>query len=415
MREYFNMSCGQAELIETSKASLARDVIPIYSPPFWKMEEEALALFQTHLGTKNDIAIVFGTGTSGIEATVNSILEPGDRFLVAENGMFGEIMSLMVETVGAKPVRVDAPLGLPLDARAIEQALDADRSIKGVGVVHGETSVGIANPLKEIGALTRSRGLLFVVDAISSFASEELHVDDWNIDLCIVNGQKCLGAPQGNTFVSVSPRAWQRMESRATRIRGFYMNLLACRDYLNMASVEHKNWNAGKNEHTLKLREAPHPASPSFVILKGVWASLHALTEEGLEHYIARHETAGRAVRAALGAMGLETMCREERVADNAVTAILLPQGIDDFQIRRHLFDRYQVILGDANMLSWERYRREIGRQYVRLGTMGEAARRHKVLYALFALGMGLNDLGAPVDVPAGLATAAEIYEGGTV
>jgi aspartate aminotransferase-like enzyme len=412
MREYFNMSCGQAELIEPSKASLARDVITIYSPPFWNMEEEALALFQKHLATRNDIVIVFGTGTSGIEATVNSILEPGDRFLVAHNGLFGEIMSLMVETVGGVPVQVPAPLGSPISPAAIEAALDKDPSIKGIGVVHGETSVGVANPLREIGEMSRERGLLFVVDAISSFASEELRVDDWNIDLCIVNGQKCLGAPQGNTFVSVSPRAWDRMESRGRKIRGFYMNLLACRDYLTMAAVEHKNWNAGRNEFTFQLREAPHPASPSFVILKGVWASLKALSEEGLEHAIARHETAGRAVRAAVEAMGLESMCREPAAADNAVTAIFLPEGIEDFQIRRHLFDAYQVILGDANMLSWDRYRNEIGRQYVRLGTMGEAARHNKVLYALFAFGTALNDLGASVDVPAGLAAASEVYKG---
>jgi len=411
MREFFNMSCGQAELVEASKASLGRDIIPIYSPTFWNMEEEALALLKKNMKTANDMIIVFGTGTSGIEATLNSILEPGDHFLVGHNGMFGEIMRIMVETVGGIPVVVKAPLGSPIDPAAIEKQLDADPSIVGIGVVHGETSVGVANPLAPIGRIARERDLLLVVDAISSFGSEHLDVDAWNIDLCVVNGQKCLGAPQGNTFVSVSPRAWKTMESRKTRIRGFYMNLLGCRDYLDMARVEQANWEAGANVHQFTLREAPHPASPSFVILKGVWESLRALEQEGLEPYIRRHQIAGKAVRAAVQAMGLETMCKDERFADNAVTAILLPAGIEDFQLRRHLFETYHVILGDANMLSWDQYTEQIGRQYVRLGTMGEAARRNKVLYGLFALGSALRDLGASIDVTAGIQAATSEYQ----
>ncbi len=410
MREFFNMSCGQSELVEASKASLGKDVITIYSPTFWSMEEETLALLQKHLKTKNGVCIVFGTGTSGIEASVNSILEPGDRFLVAHNGMFGEIMTVMVATVGGVPVPVKAPLGEPIDPAAIEKQLDEDPSIVGVGMVHGETSVGVANPLEEVGRIARERDLLFVVDAISSFASERLEVDEWSIDLCIVNGQKCLGAPQGNTFVSVSQRAWDVMESRQARIRGFYMNLLACRDYLEMARVERANWSAGANVHQFQLREAPHPASPSFVIMKGMWASLRALDQEGLDHYVGRHEIAGAAVRAAVRAMGLDTICKEERFADNAATAILLPADIDDFQLRRHLFETYQVVLGDANMLSWDRYIEEIGRQYVRFGTMGGAARRPKVLYGLYALGNALLDLGATVDVDAGLQAARSVY-----
>ena len=189
------------------------------------------------------------------------------------------------------------------------------------------------------------------------------------------------------------------------------MNLLGCRDYLDMARVEQANWKAGANVHRFSLREAPHPASPSFVILKGVWESLRALDREGLEPYIRRHQIAGMAVRSAIRAMGLKSMCKNDRHADNAVTAILLPDGIEDFQLRRHLFEDYQVILGDANMLSWDQYVEQIGGHYVRFGTMGEAARRHKVLYGLFSLGSALRDLGAEVDIDAGIRAATKVYE----
>jgi aspartate aminotransferase-like enzyme len=200
------------------------------------------------------------------------------------------------------------------------------------------------------------------------------------------------------------------MQSRKSKIRGFYMNLLACRDYLNMAHVEQQNWKAGRNAHSFELKEAPHPASPTFNIVQGVYHSLNQLKSEGLDKCIKRHEVAGCAVRSALKAMGLQYMCRDDTAADNAVTALYLPDRIEDFQIRKHLYENYSVILGDANMMSWDVYRRQINRNYVRFGTMGEAAHYSKVLYGIFALGMGLRDLGASVDVEAGTGAVREVY-----
>jgi len=406
----FNMSCGQTELVESAKRSLGSDVITIYSPPFWEMEEEVLALLQKFLYTSNDVVIVFGTGTSGIEASLNSILEPDDKFIIAHNGMFGEIMSLMTRAAGAIPVAVPFKLGTPINAEAIDAALDDNPDVKGIGVIHGETSVGVANPLREIGEIARKRGLLYVVDAVSSFASERLLVDEWNIDLCVVNGQKCLGAPQGNSFVSVSERAWERIKARKEKIRGFYMNLLACKDYLDMARTEQQNWSAGGNKYDFDLQEAPHPASPSFVIIKGMWAAMKQLEQEGIEASIARHETAGMAVRAGVKAMGLHYICRDDDYADNAVTAVLLPKSIEDYGIRRHLFEQYGVIFGDANMMSWDVYKKQIGCNYVRFGTMGEAARYNKILYSVFALGMTLRDMGEEANVEAAITAVREVY-----
>jgi len=183
-----------------------------------------------------------------------------------------------------------------------------------------------------------------------------------------------------------------------------------------MAAIERKNWAAGANKFEFHLEEAPHPASPSFVIMQGVWASLKQLEQEGLEKSIARHEIAGKAVRSAVKAMGLDYMCQDDRYADNAVTAIFLPDEIEDYQIRRHLFERYGVILGDANMMSWDVYKSQIGRNYVRFGTMGEAARYHKVLYAVFSFGMALRDLGVEVDVERAVSAVQRVYmEGGAL
>lgn len=410
IQEHFNMSCGQTELTEPCKNNMGKNTITIYSPVFWQMEKSVIASLKKMLSTENDIVITFGTGTSGIEACLNSILEEGDRFLVVHNGVFGEIMTVMTRVAGGQPIKVDFKIGTAADPERINSVLESENNIKGIGVVHSETSVGVRNPIKEIGEIAAKHDMLYLVDAISSFASEQLLVDEWNIDLCIVNGQKCIGAPQGNTFVSVSPRAWDVMKNRETKIRGFYMNLLACKDYLNMAHIEQRNWEVGRNAYTFNLKEAPHPASPTFSIIQGLYYSLNQLMEEGIGNSIYRHKNAGHAVRKAVRAMGLEYMCQDDRNADNAVTAILLPDNIEDFQLRKHLFNNYGVVLGDANMLSWDVYKREIGKNYVRFGNMGEAAHYNKVLYGIFALGMGLKDLGESVDVEAAVNAVREVY-----
>ncbi len=411
MQEFFNMSCGQTELTPACKETMGRRVIPIYYPPFWQLEEEALSLLQKALQTEHDIVIVFGTGTAGVEACLNSILEPGDKFLIPRNGMFGEIMRVMAEVVKAEPVVVDFPLGRPVDPAALAEVLDKDHRIKGLGLVHSETSTGVANPVKEVGRLARERGLLFVVDAVSSFGSEELKVDEWGIDLCVTNGQKCLGAPQGDTFVAVSPRAWEVIRARAS-IPGFYMNLRACQGYLDMARTEARNWEVRANRYSFELKDTPHPASPSYVILQGVWASLKQVWEEGFDNFIQRHRLAGRAVRAAIKAMGLEYMCADDRFADNAVTAVFLPGDIQDYGFRRRMFETYGVVLGDGNMMSWAVYQEQIGRNYVRIGTMGEAARYHKILYAVFSFAMALKDMGAEVEVEAAVAEVKRVFDG---
>jgi aspartate aminotransferase-like enzyme len=410
IQEFFNMSCGQTELSANCKRVIGKGVIPIYYPPFWNMQEETLELVQRFLMTDNEIVIVFGTGTSGVEACLNSILEEGDRFLVPRNGMFGEIMRVMVEVVGAEPVLVDFPIGQPVDPTVIEEVLDRERGIKGIGLVHSETSTGVANPVGEIGKLARDRDLLYVVDAVSSFGSEDLRVDDWGIDLCITNGQKCFGAPQGDTLVSVSQRAWDAINYRKSRIPGFYMNLRACKGYLDMARTEAENWAAGANKYAFELEDAPHPASPSYVVIQGLWASLKQVEEEGLDHFMDRHRLAGKAVRAAVRAMGLQTMCTDDRHADNAVTAVLLPGDIQDYGFRRHMFETYGVVLGDGNMMSWDVYANQVGRNYVRIGTMGESARYQKILYAIFSFGMALEDLGADVNSHAAVNEVKRVF-----
>jgi len=56
---------------------------------------------------------------------------------------------------------------------------------------------GIVYPIKEIGRIARTRGILFLVDASQGAGAEEIDVDEMNIDMLAFPGHKGLLGPQG--------------------------------------------------------------------------------------------------------------------------------------------------------------------------------------------------------------------------
>src|SRR5207247_1803057 len=117
----------------------------------------------------------------------------------------------------------------PLDD--VVAALEQHPGAKAVCVVHGETSTGVVQPLPEIGAVCRDRGVLFIVDAVPTLGGMELEVDGWGIDVCYAGSQKCLSAPPGLAPITFSQKAVQAMESRKAPPPSFYLDALLINRY----------------------------------------------------------------------------------------------------------------------------------------------------------------------------------------
>jgi len=130
--------------------------------------------------------------------------------------------------------------------------------------------------------------------------------------------------------------------------------------------------------------------------VKALEACCDELLEEGLESSIARHDLAARACRAGVRAMGLELWPRSEQITAACVTAITVPEGLADAQVRDHCRERYGVMIsagqGAGNL--------------VRIGHMGPTARSLYPVVGLAALGRSLADLGVPVKVGDGIEAA---------
>ncbi|ETW92559.1 MAG: hypothetical protein ETSY1_43120, partial [Candidatus Entotheonella factor] len=354
-------------------------------PEFYEQTMDMLAeVFQT----RNEVIPLPGSGRSGLEGAITSVLEPGDRSLTIVNGMFGETAIRIANAVGGKAEGVTMPWGEPIDMQAFKQKLSSG-SYKLVTMVHNETSTGALYDAAEVAQLAHEHGALFLLDAISSLAGADLPTDAWDVDLVVGCNHKAIGAPIGHAYVSVSERAWEVMEKRQQPCGSVFSNLL--------------HWKSQPSEEPDAARSMKR-SQGVFTAVHLIYAlneALKMILEEGLEARFSRHRLNAAAFRAGIHAMGLETLAHPN-VVSPTVTCVKLPEGITSVEFLKHFSEDHGLLtlrgLGDFNMNA------------VRIGHMGVTATPRNILHALHAFDLILKRLGHAHTCGTGVARASEIY-----
>ncbi len=274
-------------------------------------------LFQT----KNDLFILTGAGTGGLEAVVVNSLSPGDRVLSVSIGVFGDRLATIAERFGAEVTRLTFEWGKAADADTIRKALQIDPKIKAVMVTHNETSTGVTNDLVSISSVVKEFDKLLVVDAVSSLGSINLPVDEWQCDIVITGSQKGWMVPPGLAMVSVSKKGWQaHAEARMPR---FYWDFTQAKNYLEKKQT---------------------PWTPAVSIIYGLSVSLDMMIKEGLKNIIARHGRVGAAAREGVKSLGL-SLFADEKYASNTVTAVSASNGLDTKKLVKILREEHKIVL----------------------------------------------------------------------
>lgn len=395
-----NMSAGQTMMTPSCLRALSGQMeTPIYYPAYWDIEEETLALSQRLLGTGSDVLFLAGSATFGEEAALRSTMEPGDKIVVVNAGVFGQVAVDLVSIVGCTPIEIKVPHGSRVDLAEVERALRAD-GVRGFFAVHVETSTGTAYPLAELGALARSRGILFLVDAVSSVGGTAFRMDEWGVDVAITSPQKCLSGPQGIAVVAVSDRAWKAVAAKKTANNSLCLDLTVWKRYHDTkVRAMNQAWRDDAHEPHVAGR-AKHEPSPSGPLVRGFHGALADLFNEGIDHFRRRHEVSAKAVREAVRALGLRLVAQEEEIASAVVTVFYLPAGIYEKDFRVRLLKDWGVAIGNG----------EIGPNNVRVGTMGVGAQPRFVLPTIQALESTLRSLGHQFDPGAGLRAAESVF-----
>ncbi|MFC6716668.1 pyridoxal-phosphate-dependent aminotransferase family protein [Natrialbaceae archaeon GCM10025810] len=302
----------------------------------------------------DDVAVLGGEGILGLEAAVASLIEPNDRVLCISNGIYGDGFADFVELYGGEAVTCRSPSTEPLDLEAIEETLEEGADDGGFDVatmVHCETPTGVLNDIESVLDLLEERHVLSVVDAVSSLGGTPVPTE--RIDVCLGASQKCFSAPPGLTVLSVSDRAWERIE--ATETRSFYADL--------------EPWRTAADEGWF-------PYTMPVSDLYALDAAIDLLLEEGLESVFDRHAEAARACRERTREIGVAVYPESDDLASPTVTALHLEGRAAEVQ--RRIEEEHDIVLSTGLG--------DLEDDILRVGHMGHNARLERVERTMGAL-----------------------------
>jgi pyridoxamine--pyruvate transaminase len=373
------LSAGPTMAYPEVLAAQAKQITYHYDPAFMELFRRTERRVAELLLTKNDILLMQGEAVLGLEAAARGLVQPGTHVLNLASGVFGKGMGYWLKDFGAELHELEVPYNDSVDPADVERYLDEHPEIELLTVVHSETPSGTLHDVAAIGPMAHARGVLTIVDCVSSVGGIEFRTDDWQIDIAVAAAQKCLGGPPGITLMSVSDAAWERMKANPSAPRASFLSMLDWKE----------QWIDGEK----------FPFTPSVVDMHGIEACVDVVLGEGLDASIARHDLCARAGRAGVRASGLELWPRSEEVTAACVTAIAVPNGLTDVQVRAHCRERYGVMISGGQGAG----------NLIRIGHMGPTARPAFTIVGVAVVARTFADLGIPVKVGDGVEAAMEV------
>jgi len=380
------MGPGPSDVSPRVLEALSRPTIGHLDPAFVGMMDELKGLLRTVFCTENELTMpVSAPGSAGMETCFANMVEPGEKVIVCQNGVFGGRMKENVERCGGIAVMVQDDWGTAVDPQKLEASLKENADAKIVAFVHAETSTGALSDAKTLCEIAHKYDCLTIVDAVTSLAGVPLLVDEWGIDAIYSGTQKCLSCTPGLSPVSFNDLAVEKIRNRKSKVQSWFLDLNLVMAY----------WGGGGGAR------AYHHTAP-INALYGLHESLVMLEEEGLENSWQRHSYHHHALRAGIEAMGLGFVVPEDDRLPQ-LNAVTIPEGVVDADVRKQLLADYDLEigagLGDLSGKVW------------RIGLMGFACNKKNVLFCLGALDAVLGGMTDNTNKGVAVAAAMEFYQ----
>ena len=376
------MGPGPSDVHPRILSAMARPTIGHLDPVFVEMMDDVKGLLQYAFQTSNEMTMpISAPGSAGMEACFVNLVEPGDKVIVCQNGVFGGRMRENVERCGGTAVMVEDAWGDAVDANKVEEALKANPDAKILAFVHAETSTGAQSDAKTLCQLAHEHDCLVIVDAVTSLGGTPILVDEWQIDAIYSGTQKCLSCTPGISPISFSERALEVIRNRKTKVQSWFLDLNLIMGY----------WGSGQ-------KRAYHHTAPVNA-LYGFHESLVLLKNEGLEAAWKRHADNHEVLKAGLEAMGLSFIVKEsDRLPQ--LNSVSIPDGVDEAKVRGRLLNEFNLEIG-AGLGA-------LAGKVWRIGLMGHSSRAENILLCVSALEAVLSDMNAPINTGVALKAIQE-------
>lgn len=265
-----------------------------------------------------------GSGSFGVEAALGTAVPKQDAtLLIATNGAYGERMTEIADYLAIPYVVVDVPEDQTVTLSTVQAVLAQHPEITHFAMVHCETTTGILNPIETIIPVLADKGIVTIVDAMSSFGGVPIDLTALNVDYLVTSSNKCVQGVPGFSIVLAKRETLDLTQGNA---RSLALDLYA--QYLCFED------NAGKWRFT----------SPTHVVYAFAKA-LHELNEEGgISARFRRYSTNESLLRQGMNDLGYELVI-DENVQSPIITSFKYPTA--DFNFRafyEYLKDRGFII-----------------------------------------------------------------------
>ena len=319
---------GPANISPDVLAALSKPLLGHLDPDMYEILTDLAAMtarvYQRDEGDGMTLPIS-ATGTSGMEAGIAALVEPGSTVIIGVNGYFGRRLVEIANRYHANVVEVEADWGQAVTNEALLEALAANPDARLMAVVYAETSSGVRHDLPELGEAMRDNDTFLMADCVTALGGIEVALTDWGVDYAYSCSQKCLAMSPGMSPISISQRALEFMRSQP-KPSTFYLDPQLLEAY----------W--------LARPAAYHHTLPSPLVF-GLHEALREVLNEGLEARWGRHAEAGRYLQAAMAERNMELLADPAHQLPQ-LTAVLVPEGIDGAGVQKQMLREHGIEIG---------------------------------------------------------------------
>ncbi len=255
---------------------------------------ESISRDLTHIAGADEsqyTSVLFGgSGTAGMDAVINSVVPPGKKILIINNGAYGERMVQIANAYRIAHVELKFEWDSLPGLDEVVQTLTKDADIACVAMIHHETTTGILNPIKAIGELVKKYKKVFIVDTISSFAGVRINIKECNIDFMMSTSNKCIQGMAGLCFVICKKDELNKIKDYPRR--SYYLSLYDQYDYFI-------------KQHQMRF-------TPPVQTIYALRKAIDEFLEEGYENRVARYTKSWEVLRKGVEALGFKILTKPE-------------------------------------------------------------------------------------------------------
>jgi (S)-ureidoglycine-glyoxylate aminotransferase len=388
------MTPGPVEADPRVLSAMTNPIVHQFDPVFTNLMDEVKEMIRRIFKTNAEQAFAInGSARAGIEALLTAIIQKGTRVYIPIAGRFGHLLAEIAKRAGANVHTSEVALGQVHSFDTLKREMEYFKPHV-VAIVHGESSTGTKQPLKELGAYCIKTGALFMVDGVATVLGEPFEMDAWNIDAAVTGSQKCLAAPAGMSLVAYNDKIKGIVDKRKKVDQGLDPSSdnpkFIASNYLDLSQLQ-AYWSSERLNH--------HTEATSM--LYAIHEALRLVMLEGVDERVERHAKNMQALKRGLKSLGLEFF-EDQNAGLNTITCVKVPREINAAVLKEDLIRYFNIEIAPGFG--------PLKDSVIRIGAMGHSSRKPNILTFLSALESLLGTYGKSIGSGTSLKAALDGY-----